>query len=215
MSREFSSPVARLFLVCRGLVSSLSWVLTILSIRLETIMKFKKHSSNVLICGVAAALSLLAVPAAAEQEDAQLTVAFISDAAQGKSITKEQYTRAIVDLEDETEKGVRGFYVANNLCVSYLKTGEVEQAQLACDAAVERIQQLIEKSSKSARRGLFAREYGRLFAIALSNRGVINYINDEPELARDDFESAIEMDSSVRQALVNLTRITELASTTT
>lgn len=177
-------------------------------------MKIRKHSSNVLICGVAAALSLFSVPAAAEQESPRLTVAFISDAAQGRSINKEQYDRAITKLEDETKTGVRGFYAANNLCVSYLKVGDAEQAQTACETAVERIQLLIETAPKTARRAVLSAEYERLLAVALSNRGVINYINDKPELAREDFESAIETGSGLREAQVNLARITELASTT-
>ena len=177
-------------------------------------MKLKKHGANVLICGVAAALSLFAVPAAAEQDSPRLTVAFISDAAQGATITKAQYDRAITVLEDASKKGVRGFYAANNLCVSYLKVGATEQAQIACDTAVQRIEQLIETAPTATRRSAFAVEYERLLAIALSNRGVINYINDKPELARKDFESAIETGSGIREAQVNLARLAELASTT-
>lgn len=214
MSREFFSPPTRLFLVCRELTSSLSCELTILSIRLETIMKFKKHSSNVLICGVAAALSLFAVPAAADQESHRLTVAFISDAAHGKTIAKENYDQAITKLEDKTGKGMRGFYAANNLCVSYLKVGDAEQAQIACETAVERIEKLIEAAPKTSRRPRLIGEYDRLLAIALSNRGVVNYINDNPELARQDFESAIDTNAGIREAQVNLARLAELASTT-
>jgi hypothetical protein len=50
-------------------------------------MKPRKNSLKYLICGAAAALSLIAVPAAAEQDSPRLTVAFISDAAQGKTTT--------------------------------------------------------------------------------------------------------------------------------
>jgi Flp pilus assembly protein TadD len=175
-------------------------------------MKPRKNSLKYLICGAAAALSLIAVPAAAEQDSPRLTVAFISDAAQGKTITREQYDRAIAQLEDETQKGLRGFYAANNLCVSYLKVRDTERAQVACDTAVERIQYLVNKTAGSARRSTTVPEYERLLAIALSNRGVINFVNDKPELARTDFESAIATDSGIREAQVNLARITELVS---
>lgn len=175
-------------------------------------MKPQKYSLRYLICGAAAALSLIAVPAAAEQDNPRLTVAFISDAAQGNSITRKQYDRAIAQLKDNTQEGLRGFYTANNLCVSYLKVRDTEKAQVACDTAVERIQNLVNKMAGSARRSMTVPEYERLLAIALSNRGVINFVNDKPELARHDFESAIETDSGVREAQVNLARITALVS---
>ena len=177
-------------------------------------MKLKNHSSRLLICGVAAALSFIAVPAAAEQDGPRLTVAFISDAAQGSKISKEQYDRAISKLEDDPRTGLLGFYAANNLCVSYLKIGDAENAQIACDTAVERIEGLIDQTPTSASRYPFGNEYERLLAVALSNRGVINYINDKPEQARDDFESAIEINSATREAQVNLERLEELASKT-
>ena len=90
------------------------------------------------------------MPAAAEQDSPRLTVAFISDAAQGRIITREQYDRAIERLEDTGTDGIRGFYAANNLCVSYLKVGEAEKAQLACDTAVMRIQRLMKKTHSAS-----------------------------------------------------------------
>jgi len=174
-------------------------------------MKFSNTISNVMICSVAAALSLIAVPAAADQESPKLTVAFISDAAQGRKIDNQQYDSAIAELEDSKLYGIRGFYAANNLCVSYLKVGDAAQAEIACNAAVERMESL-QQDSRVARDRFLASDYQRLYAIALSNRGVINYINDKPEMARDDFEAAIESDADVREAQLNLARLAELAS---
>ena len=174
-------------------------------------MKFRKNSSRFLICSAAAALSLVAVPAAAEQDSPRLTVAFISDAAQGRMITHEKYDRAIEKLEDTGTDGIRGFYAANNLCVSYLKVGEAEKAQLACDTAVMRIERLMKKKHSVAKSRTLAEDYSRLLAVALSNRGVINFINDKPELARDDFEAAIETGSYIREAQINLARLAESA----
>lgn len=174
-------------------------------------MKIRKNSSKFLFCSVAATLSLIAVPAAADQDSPRLTVAFISDAAQGKSITREQYDRAIEKLEDTGTDGIRGFYAANNLCVSYLKVGEAEKAQLACDTAVTRIQGLMKKTPSVAKSRTRANDYSRLLAVALSNRGVINFINDKPDLARDDFEAAIETGSYIREAKINLARLAESA----
>ena len=174
-------------------------------------MKIKKNSSKFLFCSVAATLSLIAVPAAADQDSPRLTVAFISDAAQGKSITREQYDRAIEKLEDTGTDGIRGFYAANNLCVSYLKVGEAEKAQLACDTAVIRIERLMKKTQSVAKSRTLVNDYSRLLAVALSNRGVVNFVNDKPEMARDDFEAAIETGSGIREAKINLARLAESA----
>ncbi len=174
-------------------------------------MKLIKNSSKYLLCSVAAALSLIAVPAAAEQDSPRLTVAFISDAAQGRSITRKQYDRAIEKLEDTGTEGIRGFYAANNLCVSYLKAGNAEKAQAACDTAVTRIQHLMKRTPSVAKNRMLDDDYSRLLAVALSNRGVINFINDKPDLARDDFEAAIETGSYIREAQTNLARLSESA----
>ena len=174
-------------------------------------MKLGKYSSKYLFCSVAAALSLVAVPAAAESDSPRLTVAFISDAAQGRTITREQYDRAIAELEKTGKKGIRGFYAANNLCVSYLKVGDADKAQTACNTAVTRIQRLMTKKHSAKQGRTVANDYSRLLAVALSNRGVVNFINDKPDMARDDFEAAIETGSGIREAQINLARLTESA----
>ncbi len=141
-----------------------------------------------------------------------MTIAFISNAAQANAIVRKQYDQAIEKLEGASTRGVRGFYAANNLCVAYLKVGDAERAQVACDTAVERIEYLLENSHYGLRYASDD-EYQRLLAIALSNRGVVNFVNDKPEVARDDFESAIEAETGIRQPQINLARLAELAST--
>ena len=175
-------------------------------------MKLRNINSTSTFYGVVGALLLSAGPASADQADSRLTVAFISDAAQANAIVRKQYDRAIDKLEDAPSRGIRGFYAANNLCVAYLKVGAAEQAQIACDTAVERIQHLVE-NSRYALRYTTAGDYQRLLAIALSNRGVVNFMNDKPELARNDFESAIETKSGISQPQINLARMAELATT--
>ena len=175
-------------------------------------MKLRNINTKSSFYGIVGALLLSAGPASADQADSRLTVAFISDAAQASAIVRKQYDRAIEKLEDAPSKGLRGFYAANNLCVAYLKVGDAEQAQIACDTAVKRIQYLVE-NSRYGLRYTTAGDYQRLLAVALSNRGVVNFVNDKPELAREDFESAIETEAGIRQPQINLARMAELATT--
>ena len=175
-------------------------------------MKLRNIKTKSSFYGIVGALLLSAGPASADQADSRLTVAFISDAAQASAIVRKQYDRAIEKLEDAPSKGLRGFYAANNLCVAYLKVGDAEQAQVACDTAVQRIEYLLDKSRYALRYATDG-DYQRLRAIALSNRGVVNFVNDKPELARADFESAIQTEAGIREPQINLARLAELATT--
>ena len=175
-------------------------------------MKLRNIKTKSSFYGVIGALLLSAGPASADQADSRLTVAFISDAAQADAIVRKQYDRAIDKLEDASTKGICGFYAANNLCVAYLKVGDAEQAQIACDTAVQRIEYLLEKSRYAMRHSTDG-DYQRLLAVALSNRGVVNFVNDKPELARADFESAIQTEAGIREPQINLARLAELATT--
>jgi len=156
-------------------------------------------------------LALLAGPAFADEP--RLTVTFISDAAQGTSINRENYDRAVAKLEDVDRSGIQGFFIANNLCVSYLKVGEADKAQKSCEQAVDHIQDELINNRHVRTSDIVFGEYQKFLAIALSNRGVTYVVNEKPEQARADFAAAIEIQSGLRQPKINLARLEELAAT--
>ena len=46
-----------------------------------------------------------------------------------------------------TSRGIFGFFAATNLCVAYIKTGDLEHAETSCAAAVDEITVLAEARS--------------------------------------------------------------------
>ena len=170
-----------------------------------------KTSIRTAVLTATTTLALLAGPALADEP--RLTVTFISDEAQGTSIDRENYDRAVDKLEDVERSGIQGFFIANNLCVSYLKVGEADKAQKSCELAVDHIQKELEENRHVRADDTAFGEYQKYLAIALSNRGVTYVINEKPEQARADFAAAIEIRAGLRQPKINLARLEELAPT--
>ena len=170
-------------------------------------MNIRKISGKQALLTATALFAFAAAPAGANEPDPKLTVTFITDAAQGTAIGRQEYELAARRLENSRGRGINDFYIANNLCVSYLKIGELEKAQEKCDAAVARIEKLLRSTSRNSS---YARDYEKLLAIALSNRGVVYVVSDKPAEARVDFNAAIESSADLRQPKMNLARLTEI-----
>jgi hypothetical protein len=188
------------------LVSLFAEILT----RLETIMTFKNTSVRRALTCASILATLIAGPVLAENQQPRLTVAFVTDAAQGKAIAQERYAGAVSKLERSEAGGLAAFYVANNLCVSYLKIGATDKARAACDRAIDGILELQANSRGSRTDRTVEKSYQRLLAMALSNRGVVFVVDDMPEQARHDFNAAIKIQSGIRQPKINLARLEEL-----
>ena len=52
--------------------------------------------------------------------------------------------------------------------------------------------------------------YRRFLSVALSNRGVAYALNGELDLARDDFNAALAIRGTAREAKANLARLAEV-----
>lgn len=174
-------------------------------------MNFRHTTSKYALPLAVALLAITAGPASADELDPRLTVTFITDAPAGKAIRKKQYELAVRQLENANGRGINDFYIANNLCVSYLKVGDTDKAREACDVAVARIKDITEASKSDS---ALANNYQKMLAISLSNRGVVYVVNDMPELARSDFEAAIEIRTGLQQPKINLARLSELKPST-
>ncbi len=159
--------------------------------------------------------SLVLGTAAANADESQFTVAVIQDAAHGRSILTEDYQAAIDALQTVDAEGLEAFYVANNLCVAYLKTGELERAKQSCDDAVVAIEAILDTRETGTSLYLGSLAQRRSFlAVALTNRGVVQAAEGDHELAREDFRAAIEVRSRIEQPETNLAHLTQLASLT-
>lgn len=109
----------------------------------------------------------------------------IEDEAFGKEVVAGNYHQAIASLSNVSLGLGSRFAIKSNLCVSYVMTGDADNAQAACDAAVQ-----------FASRGTAAPNYRfheatrRDKAIALSNRGVMYAITGQTDAAMRDFDAA-------------------------
>lgn len=157
------------------------------------------------------AISITALPVAAETDVNHFTISFISDGAQGRNLSHANYEAAIKRLEHARAGGINGFYATNNLCVAYLKTGAFSKAEDTCTKAVDHISSIRKNERRSSYGAFMGSSYSDMKAIALSNRGVLHALNDELDLAADAFNAALQIESNVQQPEINLARLIEIA----
>ena len=140
-----------------------------------------------------AASLVVAGPLAAEETDPAYTMTVIVDAAHGSKVAAGRYERAIDKIT--ASKSKRDPYSRQtNLCVAYTKTGELDKATAACEAALE---MMLSKSRPD-------RVY---LALALSNVGVLHAAKGSHEIARKSFRQALELNSGLSAPKINLERL--------
>ena len=157
--------------------------------------------------------SLVFGATAATAEETSYSVSVIKDAAYGRLILEQDYEAAIEELEQVEAEGLEAFYAATNLCVAYLKTGELTAATAACDTAVQEIEAVLETRVPSHSMYPESQRNRRDFlAIALTNRGVVQAVDGKGSLAEADFLAAVEVRSRLNQAGDNLAHLTQMAA---
>lgn len=134
------------------------------------------------------------------------TMTVISDDAQGHKIVSGDYKQAI-DTINASRSRFNQVSRTTNLCVAYTKSGELDMAAEACDAAILSIKNDNYSYGLADRVNLQSGAYRRSLAMALSNRGVLRAINGEVELAREDFLQALDLRAGIAAPSVNLARL--------
>ena len=168
----------------------------------------KRNHIGALSRPLALAASLVAcAPLAAQETDPSYTMTVIVDTAHGSKVTAGKYERAIEKIT--ASKSNRDPYSKQtNLCVAYTKTGELDKATEACEAALA-----LTLDSRSPLRSYLgaaqARKADRVYmALALSNLGVLHAAKGSPEIALRTFREALELDTGLSAPKVNLARST-------
>lgn len=136
-------------------------------------------------------LALTTGSAIAEPGRDSFNMIVISNQAFGAALIAGNYGAAINSLAGKNKPRRESFAASNNLCVAYVKAGNTEQAELACDAAVK-------KSRLKPREDR---------AIALSNRGVLRALAGDPFGALYDLQAATRLETRARVAGQNLGRL--------
>ena len=94
-------------------------------------MKFNRIERSAKSLAVVCSTVVLAFgtsTAGAETEALTYRLSVIQDAAYGRMILADDFESAIDRLEDRSRRGIPGFFAATNLCVAYIKTGDLEHA---------------------------------------------------------------------------------------
>ena len=149
---------------------------------------------------------LVAAPLAAEETEEAYTMTVIVDAAHGSKVAAGKYDRAIERIT--AAKSSRDAYSKHtNLCVAYTKTGALDKATAACEAALA----IMLEDRKS--RGTYfaptqAEKLERVYlALALSNLGVLQAAKGSTDSARETFQEAVELDTGLSAPKINLARL--------
>ncbi len=158
----------------------------------------KNIAALISVCAFTAAITTVPANAgetAITQSASGYQMAAVIDRARGGAVMAGDYSEAIAKLGDSSRMG---FESSTNLCVAYTMTGELDNANRACTAALA----LSERSN-----------IRRDIAVALSNLGVVKAVKGDLSGARRDFTRALELKSDLRQAGENLERLRGVAVT--
>lgn len=155
---------------------------------------------------LALVVSLAAGPLSAHETDPTYTMTVIIDAAHGGKVAAGKYERAIEKIT--ARKSSRDPYSREtNLCVAYTKTGELDKATEACEAALA-IMLTGEKPRSSYLGAAKSERVDRVYlALALSNLGVLQAAKGSTDTARESFREAVALGTGLSAPRINLERI--------
>ena len=148
----------------------------------------------------------VAAPLAAEERDEAYTMTVIVDAAHGSKVAAGKYERAIESITTAKRSG-DAYSKQTNLCVAYTKTGALDKATAACEAALAIM--LDGRKARSANIApVRAEKLERVYlALALSNLGVLQAAKGSTDMARARFLEAVELETDLSAPKINLARL--------
>lgn len=150
--------------------------------------------------------ALSCVSATASADEPVFTMTTIIDSAHGAEIAAGEYEQAIEKIAAVND-GVDTFFYSTNLCVAYTKTGNLDDALLACEAAVEQADSISFDWRSDLSKSSQERSRRKFLALALSNRGVLRAAMGDVELARQDFVEAQSARARLSVVKTNLARL--------
>ena len=149
---------------------------------------------------------VVAAPLNAEESDHAYTMTVIVDAAHGSKVAAGKYTRAIEKITASKRSG-DAYSKQTNLCVAYTKTGALDKATTACEAALA-IMLDGGKSRSTYFAPATANKLDRVYlALALSNMGVLQAAKGSTDMARETFLEAVGLDTGLSAPKINLARL--------
>lgn len=153
--------------------------------------------------------ALCGASAAASAEEPAFTMTTIIDTAYGEEVAAGKYVQAIGKIT-QTKGKVDAFFESTNLCVAYTKTGNVDEASLACDAAVKQADGMSYDRRIDLPKSYQESIRKKYLAMALSNRGVLHAVTGDVRLAHQDFVEALRFKKHTTVVKTNLARLGEV-----
>lgn len=141
-----------------------------------------------------------------QSNDPRYTMTVIRDVAQGSSVVKGDYEKAVARITGR-RVALNPFAGFTNLCVAYAKIGKIDEADDACDTALAIVRDPNWEHRSGVMTGYGERTRRKYLALALSNRGVLHAIRGDESAAEQSFDEAIELDQRNTAPRVNLARL--------
>lgn len=141
-----------------------------------------------------------------QSNDLRYTMTVIRDAAQGSSVVKGDYEKAVARITGR-RVALNPFAGFTNLCVAYAKIGKIDEADDACDTALAIVRDPNWEHRSGVMTGYGERTRRKYLALALSNRGVLHAIRGDESAAEQSFGEAIKLDQRNTAPRVNLARL--------
>ena len=169
-------------------------------------LKSKEKTGTVAKVLCTLSLAVACAPAWGQTDEPQFEMAVFSDTAQGTKILSGNYDQAITKIRAKS-RSTHDLHVQTNLCVAYVKSGNIEAAESACEEAVVAV-----KSLRKVRASAFigtspAQIRARYMAVALSNRGVLKAVKGDFEAARKDFDAAMAQQARIATVQTNIEKL--------
>ncbi|WP_286234894.1 hypothetical protein [Thalassotalea sediminis] len=129
--------------------------------------------------------SMLSTVTLADEPLSKFKVAVIKNTAGSSELVNGNYTSGLNKLK-HAQKSSHHFEIDMGLCAANLKRYKFDQAEEACSKAINNI----DTHAARSREGKFIK------ALALSNRGIVRYLQNNNFGALDDFTSALLLSDS-------------------
>ncbi len=151
-------------------------------------------------------MALFCMSAAAAEDGPVYTMITMVDLAHGEDVVAGKYEQAVEKIKQK-KGAVDAFSYNTNLCVAYTKLGDIDNASLACEAAIEEASRIRVVRQSDLSRSFQKQTKKKYLAFALSNRGVLRAAMGDVELARQDFVEALAANARIYAAKINLERL--------
>ena len=135
---------------------------------------------------LAIAAAALAGSAAYADETGHFELTVFSNGTAGTALTSGDYNTAVTQLQHANF--LQNDTTSTNRCVAYSVTRQLDQARIACDAAVREAQQQL--ASMPVSMSWARADYRDYLAVAYSNRAVLSWILNDTHAAQSDLKKA-------------------------